>query len=192
MSERVVDLSALNVLLIDGNRHSRWLMKEILRSFGIRNVREADDGADGLKVLKLFAADIVITELMADPLNGIDFVKLLRNAEDSPNPFLPVVMVSAYTEKGRVMQARDAGITEFLAKPFSATGLYQRLKAVALRPRPFVRTKSYFGPDRRRKAAAPLAERERRAALLAAIPLDQPLTEAEIALVMEEDLADRA
>jgi DNA-binding response OmpR family regulator len=59
-------------------------------------------------------------------------------------------MLTGHSEKRRVMTARDAGVTEFLAKPISAKGLYQRILNVVVSPRPFIRTKSYFGPDRRR------------------------------------------
>jgi hypothetical protein len=48
------------------------------------------------------------------------------------------------------MLARDAGVTEFLAKPISANALYQRVLNIVANPRPFIKTKTYFGPDRRR------------------------------------------
>jgi DNA-binding response OmpR family regulator len=59
-------------------------------------------------------------------------------------------MLTGHSEKRRVTVARDAGVTEFLAKPISAKALYQRILNVVVNPRPFVKTKSYFGPDRRR------------------------------------------
>src|SRR2546423_87136 len=75
----------------------------------------------------------------------------IRSSPDSPDPFAPIVMLSGHTEKARVMQARDAGITEFMAKPVSARSLYARIVSIIENPRPFVRTKDYFGPDRRRQ-----------------------------------------
>jgi two-component system, chemotaxis family, chemotaxis protein CheY len=58
--------------------------------------------------------------------------------------------------------ARDAGVTEFLAKPISAKALYNRILNVVAHPRPFIRTKTYFGPDRRRNTLNPYAGPERR------------------------------
>jgi DNA-binding response OmpR family regulator len=62
-------------------------------------------------------------------------------------------MVSGHAEKRRVIMARDAGCNEFLVKPISSKGLYDRILGVVAFPRPFIRTKSYFGPDRRRGAS---------------------------------------
>ena len=64
--------------------------------------------------------------------------------------------------KRRVTLARDAGVTEFLAKPISAKGLYQRVLNVVANPRPFIKTKNYFGPDRRRNTATTYIGEERR------------------------------
>jgi len=83
-------------------------------------------------------------------MDGIKFTRIVRNHEHSPNPFVPIIMISGHTEKHRVEAARDAGVTEFLAKPISAKGLYQRILNVVANPRPFIKTKTYFGPDRRR------------------------------------------
>ena len=74
----------------------------------------------------------------------------------------PIIMVTGHTEKARVTAARDAGITEFLAKPISAKGLYQRILNVVANPRPFIKTKTYFGPDRRRNVNANYVGPERR------------------------------
>jgi DNA-binding response OmpR family regulator len=66
-------------------------------------------------------------------------------------------MLTGHSEKKRVIAARDAGVTEFLAKPISAKGLYQRILNVVANPRPFIKTKTYFGPDRRRNTNPPIS-----------------------------------
>jgi DNA-binding response OmpR family regulator len=66
------------------------------------------------------------------------------------NPYIPIIMLSAYSEKTRVMLARDQGATEFCAKPVTAIDLFRKIRAVVDRARPFVRTSVFFGPDRRR------------------------------------------
>jgi DNA-binding response OmpR family regulator len=60
-------------------------------------------------------------------------------------------MITGHTEKSRVEAARDAGVTEFLAKPVTAHNLFSRIAEIVERPRPFVRCEGYFGPDRRRR-----------------------------------------
>jgi DNA-binding response OmpR family regulator len=59
--------------------------------------------------------------------------------------------MTGHSEKSRVVEARDAGVTEFVAKPLTARSVLERLQAVIYRPRPFVRSAGYFGPDRRRR-----------------------------------------
>jgi CheY-like chemotaxis protein len=141
----------LKILLVDDNHHMRVLLGEILRAIGCRNIREANDGAEGLQVMRGYPIDIVITDLAMQPLDGIDFVRLLRNSPDSPNPMVPVIMITGHATQRRIFEARDAGVNEFLAKPLTARGVVERISEVVDHARGFVRTDDYFGPDRRRK-----------------------------------------
>jgi DNA-binding response OmpR family regulator len=106
--------------------------------------------------------DIIITDLEMKPLTGIEFVDLVRTSRKSPNPYIPVIMVTAFTDRERVEKARDHGVTEFLAKPFTVESLLSRLAAIIEKPRAFVRTADYFGPDRRRRASTSYNGPERR------------------------------
>jgi CheY-like chemotaxis protein len=129
----------------------RLLLIEILRAIGVRQVYEAADGAAALQIMRTEAIDIVITDLAMQPMDGIGFVKLLRNSPDSPNPVAPVIMVTGHSTQRRVAEARDVGVTEFLSKPVTARGVIDRITRVVSNPRPFVRSNDYFGPDRRRR-----------------------------------------
>ena len=142
----------LRVLLVDDNHHMRVLLAEILRAIGVKEIHEANDGAEGLQMMRTHQIDIIMTDLSMQPLDGIDFVRLLRNSPDSPNQLTPVIMITGHSTFARVNEARDAGVNEFLAKPLTARGVIQRLHQVVESPRPFVRTADYFGPDRRRRA----------------------------------------
>lgn len=142
----------LKLLLVDDNHHMRVLITEILRAIGVKQVYEATDGAEGLQIMRTHAIDIVMTDLAMQPLDGIDFVKLLRNSPDSPNQMCPVIMITGHSTQRRVTEARDAGVTEFLGKPVTARGVIERITEVIEHPRPFIRTDDFFGPDRRRKA----------------------------------------
>ena len=97
------------------------------------------------------------------PLDGLDFVRLVRTGNDSPNKFVPIVMLTGHTETHRVMEARDCGVNEFLAKPNSARGLYARIRQIIDNPRPFIQTSRYFGPDRRRRQITNYQGPDRRA-----------------------------
>ena len=144
------DLERLNILLIEDDASMRALVRDILYTFGITNIQTAQDGSKAYAELRHFPADIVITDWVMEPLDGIDFTRMVRTAPDSPNPFVPIIMLTAHTSLRRVIEARDSGVTEFLAKPVTAKGLYSRMVSVIENPRQFVRASEYFGPDRRR------------------------------------------
>ena len=145
------NIEHLSVLVVEDNEHMQSLIKEILHTFRIRDIRMCEDGADALLELRRFAADIIICDWEMKPLDGIEFTRLVRSASDVANPFVAIIMLTGHTEMARVAEARDAGISEFLAKPLTAKSLYQRICYVIEAPRRFVKTKRYHGPDRRRR-----------------------------------------
>ena len=155
------DLQKVSVLIVDDNPHMRKLVSTLLHGLGFKDVREALDGADAFKEMKLNPPDIVVCDWVMSPLDGIDFVRLIRTAPDSPNPYVPIIMLTGHSEREKVTEARDAGVNEFLVKPISAKGLYARIYTIIEHPRPFIKSKTYFGPDRRR-STAPYAGAERR------------------------------
>ena len=142
----------LNILLVDDNHHMRVLLTEILRAIGVRQVFEANDGAEALQIMRAQQIDIIMTDLAMQPLDGLDFVRTLRNSPESPNPMAPVIMITGHSTLRRVSEARDVGVNEFLSKPVTARGVLERIARVVDNPRPFVRSADYFGPDRRRRA----------------------------------------
>jgi len=164
------NLSRLNFLIVDDNKHMRALVKSILHALGVKNVLEASDGADAFKELRHFPADVIICDWNMSPLDGLDFVRMVRTGSDSPNPFVPIIMLTGHTEMNRVMEARDSGVHEFLAKPISAKKLYSRIRSIIENPRPFVRAGLYFGPDRRRKTNPNYNGQERRKADMDPVP----------------------
>ena len=150
MATKILDLSQMNFLVVDDNPYMRSILRTILNMLGSPPMVEAEDGASGLRALKSFPVDIAIVNWMMRPIDGIEFTRTLRSSSDSPNPMLPVIMLSGHTEPKRIAQARNAGVTEFLSKPVSPRALYLRIEEVILRPRQFVQTKTFHGPDRHR------------------------------------------
>ena len=157
-----IDFNRLRFVVIDDNAHMRRIVRMLLHGFGAREVHEAEDGAAGLEAFTSNAPDIVITDWAMPIFDGLELTQMIRQPGANANPFVPIIMLTGHSEKKRVMAARDAGITEFLAKPLSAKALYERIANVVLNPRPFVRTKTYFGPDRRRNGNPGYSGPERR------------------------------
>jgi two-component system chemotaxis response regulator CheY len=141
----------LKALVVEDNAHMRALLRGLLNSAGIKEVVEAAHGDAAIAALRERKSDLVLTDLAMKPMDGIAFTRYVRNSEHSPNPFVPIIMITGHTEKHRVEAARDAGVTEFLAKPITAQNLFARIAEIVERPRAFVRCDTYFGPDRRRR-----------------------------------------
>ena len=149
-----MSLARLTVLVVDDNKAMRSLTAAVLAGLGVRNVLEADDGEAGLKVLRTYDVDLAIVDFKMAPMDGINFTDRVRNTPDSPNPYLPIIMLTGHADRARVLRARDAGVTEFMVKPIAAKALTQRIQAMILQPRPFLKLNGYFGPDRRRASIA--------------------------------------
>jgi two-component system chemotaxis response regulator CheY len=146
-----VDFSHLRILVIDDSRDMQLIIKSILTDLSFKDIRVVSDAALGFQELQSFPADLIIVDWYMEPLDGLDFVRLVRNAKDSQNPYVPIIMLTGFTEHQRVAEARDAGVNEYLAKPVSVQSVAKRISSVINHPRPFIRAKKYFGPCRRRK-----------------------------------------
>ena len=150
MSMTGAGFETLKALIVEDNAHMRTLLRAVLNSAGIKLIAEAASGQAALAVLREHKSDLVLSDLAMKPMDGLEFTRRVRNDEHSPNPFVPIIMITGHTEKYRVEAARDAGVTEFLAKPINAHNLYARIAEIVERPRAFVRCDNYFGPDLRR------------------------------------------
>ena len=159
-----INFQKLSFLIVEDNTHMRRIVRTLLHAFGSREVYEAEDGAEGLEAVEQYSPDILITDWVMPILDGAELVRLIRNPEGCQTPYLPIIMLTAYSEKKHVVEARDLGVTEFLCKPISAKALYQRIHSLVFYPRPFIRSKMYFGPDRRRHLNARFNGPERRIA----------------------------
>jgi CheY-like chemotaxis protein len=144
-------LERIKILVVDDNTHMIKIVKTILRGFDVKDLFDASTAEQGFEFFRGNPVDLIITDFVMNPLNGCDFVRKIRTDVDSPNTFVPIIMLTAYAEKSHVEMARDSGITEFCVKPVTALELYRKVCAVINTPRSFVRTKRYFGPDRRRR-----------------------------------------
>jgi len=157
-------LANLSILIIDDSQYLRRLLVTMLHGMGAKNVSVAESARDGLKVLEKKQVDIVLVDWMMNGMSGLGFIKALRQSPHEDMKYMPIIMMTGHTEKENIEVARDVGVTEFLAKPFTARALFMRLEALVERPRPFIKTRTYFGPDRRRRGdEAPAEERRRNA-----------------------------
>ena len=146
-----VRLDRLIVMVVADDRHTLNLMSDVLRTLGIRNVFTVSDAAWAFREMRINPIDIVFVDRDMLPLDGPEFVRMLRTARDIPKMFAPVVMLTAETEIANVTEARAAGVHDILAKPVSTTSVHRIIRSLIDNPQPFIRAKTYSGPDRRRR-----------------------------------------
>lgn len=161
-------LAKLAFLVLDDNPNMSAIMRVVLKGFGADRMFEASSAADAFQMVRRHGIDIAFVDYNLGGMDGLAFLRLMRTAQDSPNPYLPMIMLSAYSEQHRVESARDAGATDFLVKPVTPIEVYRKILTAIEHPRVFVRSATFFGPDRRRHEDAAYAGPERRAGAPAA------------------------
>lgn len=155
-----LNLTDFRILLVDDDAFMRNLVIRLLRSFGIKKIIEANNGKEALGELQKHKFDIIITDWLMSPLDGLSLTKEIRKSS-KPHSNIPIILLTAYSDYKRVTRARDSGVTEVLCKPLSPSCLYQRIQSIIDHPRHFITTASYVGPDRRRKKKNFLGEDKR-------------------------------
>lgn len=146
------EITKRGVLVADSSQHMASLVGVMLRSLGRKDIREAYDANRVLLELNRRSFDLLIIDDDLEGMDGVAVTRKLRAMTDCPNRYLPVIMMSAAPDAKRIAEARDAGITEFLRKPFAANHLQSRLTNIEANPRGFIEAAAYKGPDRRRKS----------------------------------------
>lgn len=156
-------LQHLSAVVADDQKSSRDIVSNILRSNGLRDIREARDGAEAFNLVCARAPDLVILDFEM-PRDGLTALRQIRTAATCPNRQLPVIMMTGLTTRDRIVSMRDAGANEVLAKPLNAARLLGRIQNIWLSPRTFIEAAAYVGPDRRRPNSRPYIGPLRRAA----------------------------
>ncbi|WP_259782507.1 response regulator [Aestuariispira ectoiniformans] len=157
-----LDFSRLSVLVVEDSQFMRSLIIGILRALGVERVMTAENGEEAIAILSpatkktqsmvgMSGVDVIISDMFMPVVDGNMLLRWVRLSAKSPDRFLPFIMCSAAADRDVIIKARDAGVDEFLAKPFSANAMAQRLVAVVEHGRPYIYCPTYFGPDRRRR-----------------------------------------
>ncbi len=140
----------LKVLIVDDEHYTRKVIRTLLISIGVKNIYEAPDGARGIELVRTIAPDIVLLDWDMPIMDGSEFVRIVRSPSTFPHPNVPIIMLTAYGERSRVMEAVRLGVHEYLLKPVSGQALMTRIVSVLAKPRPFVQIGDYYGPEPRK------------------------------------------
>lgn len=137
------------VLIVDPNPLAVSIMTDLIRQVGSARVFKTDRTDYGLEMAREINPHLVITEFAADQLEGLNLVRKIRRS-NMPCRKVPVIVTTAASTRLAIDRARDAGVHEVLAKPFTANDLYRRMEAAVLQERDWAEWPDYVGPDRRR------------------------------------------
>lgn len=141
----------VRVLVVESSPQLFSLFKNVLRMFTVpdENIDSAYSMEEGWKKFKEGNHDLIIVDWLETPDRGIQLTQIIRHDSESPNPYVPVLMTAGSGHLSRVKKARDGGVSDFLVKPFTAKTLADKLTRIIEKPRPFVLSDEYTGPDRR-------------------------------------------
>lgn len=143
--------SKLDILVADPSHHMTTVVAQMLWHLRVHDVTEAQSSSEALELLRRRTFSVIMVDDVLAPMDGIVLTRTLRTMVDNPNRDIPIIMMSAAPEASRITAARDAGITEFLRKPFAAQHVATRLTSILNAPRQFIEAEAYVGPDRRRR-----------------------------------------
>ena len=156
------DLSSLSVMIVDDSYHMLRIVRTLLTAMNVRDLRSVDNPADAVAELQARPPQLIIVDWNMIPFDGLEFVRRVRRGKEATCPNVPILLLTAHTERDRVLEARDCGVNRVMAKPISFRTLYDNIAAAMSDPRPFINTAEYVGPDRRLRAQAPVDGEKRR------------------------------
>jgi len=151
MNKKDINLNPMQFLIADESSGARRIMTEILRAMGVQDIQSAASVLECEKSLVTTPCEVLICDYMIDGGKGPDLIRKIRAAQGHPARYIPILLTCSHSRLKDIQNARDCGANMVVAKPYSVTSLYDRLAWIAWRPRPFVRSDIYCGPDRRFK-----------------------------------------
>lgn len=113
-------------LVADDSEAMRRIIARTVQLFGVAEVDEASNGEKAIRLHQPGKYDLVITDWHMSQVSGLEVVRSIRNKD----PDVPILMVTVDTSKPHVMQAIEAGVTDYLAKPFTADMLKEKLEKI--------------------------------------------------------------
>jgi two-component system, chemotaxis family, chemotaxis protein CheY len=143
-------LESLRVLIVDDEHSMRKVTRALLQVIGVKTIFEANDGRSGLEAICTHAPDVVVLDWEMPSPNGPEFVRQVRSPGKFPLPDVPIIMLTAYGERSRVVEAVRLGVNEYLLKPVSSTALLARFVSILAKPRQMVKKGDYYGPEPRK------------------------------------------
>lgn len=119
-------LKTLKILIVEDEKRLAQLLKEAIADSFFRVVI-AKDGNEGLKKFKTFKPDIVITDIMMPFCDGLEMTQKIKELDDN----IPIIILSAHSDKEKLLKAIDIGINKYFIKPFDPDEVILHIKKIA-------------------------------------------------------------
>lgn len=119
----------MNVLIVDDYTTMLRIIKNLLKQLGFNNVDEATDGSMALEKIKTKQYGLVISDWNMEPMTGLEFLKRVRASNESFKN-VPFIMVTAESKTENVVAAKQAGVNNYIVKPFNAETLKTKIASV--------------------------------------------------------------
>jgi CheY-like chemotaxis protein len=142
----------LSVLIVDQDSFAARLMNQVLLSFEFEHIYLATSLEVAIEIISTKKVDIILCDWLVNEENGLVFVEFVRRNPECKSTNIPIVLYTGYTEVSRIILARDAGVSEVLAKPIAPHQVLKKIDIALFTERKFVKGDGYIGPDRRRKS----------------------------------------
>ena len=149
----------LKLMFVDDALPTRELLRGMLDHGGLQEVTIVDGAAVAFEMIKGGLPDLVFTDWQMPERSGLELLRDIRTSPDSPDPMLPVFMLTVKDRADYVIRGRNAGATGYLIKPITLSGIVDRITDAVMSPRSFVVAPNYVGPDRRQGRSPIGAER---------------------------------
>lgn len=118
----------MQVLVVDDFATMRRIITNVLKQLGYDNVHEAEDGTKALQIMETEKIDFVITDWNMPQMGGLDLLKAIRASEDKKH--IPVLMVTAEAMQENIVRAAQAGVNNYIIKPFDAKTLADKINKI--------------------------------------------------------------
>ena len=152
--QRGNQFAATKVVVVDDEPYMRKVVRTMLFSIGVRDIREAPDGLAGLDLIRAQAPDVVIIDWNMPGLGGPGVVRAVRSPASFPYPNVPIIMLTGHGDRSHVIEAMKIGVNEFLLKPVSVNALRDRMISALTKPRKIVKIGDFHGSVSRQMATA--------------------------------------
>lgn len=165
------------VLIVDPAPASARLLADLMRNIANVQLWHAPTTRKGLEAARQVNPQLIFVELSGTDVDGVQFSRQLRRSHAACR-MAPIIMVTATATAAAILAARDAGVHEFLRKPYTTKDLLRRLEAVTLHPRDWIEAVEYVGPDRRRFNSGDYSGPMKRRSDVGATPEAERITQA--------------